>query len=1072
MIKIHKHSMMQYFNFFLTSSFRKLLIFTTLSFFYILSNYAQTAEEEPVYFDPMPGDELFASPSVNAFQTYNFLPVNLYTGRIDLSIPLYEINVGKINIPIFLSYNSSGIKVDEISSSVGLGWSLNAGGNIVKIIKDLEDEERLTISYKVPNDIVTKTSYLGYHRVNFEIDETGSDNDDVIRYVDKVDGSPDIFRVNAPGLQTSFFLEDLPAIYQSTIFSTRKYHPVFLDNSGVEGGTMIRQSIPVDKLGFTGDEDGNPNRTLASYDGSNSILDFNNFELKNTNGLIYDFTSKDIYETYQTPIFLWWDFITKYNVELSTWHLNKITDPSTGEEVNFLYETYVKSTPDSKLSYSGTDANTGGFGFNDDFYIHTQYDGTGSSGYDFVHSNEVLTKFPRLQRLIEINWSGGKVEFNYAKERMDYEEDRVLTQIVVKDYNGKEIKQIDLEQNYFQSKENCSDYDCRRLKLNKVHFTNDKGERNSYEMEYNYLNPLPRRTSIQKDYLGYYNNNGETYTFRNHFEKGPSPQLWFYPNQGKYSILPFNCQNFTTKRIIPGYSLLPNTYSLTGLLNKITYPTGGYSEFDYENHQFKFFGDTYSAGGARIQSQRISDNDGNERLINYIYEEADGTTSGYVNNIPVYGYPNTNALDLNASSTQWSKYFTTFDKFRSGIELTDGGYVGYSRVIEREIGLGKTIFEYTSPKFFPNIDVSISTLGFGNLNYLIDNSAYPGYNPIDRDLKRGKLFKKTIFTETGTELKKIENQYLDHKVFKTVDLYYGGRLVNDLYAQGGPGENSTVYMGTSQLFIERNPISKKIEIDKTPLGDVQLTKEYAYDPDYPFVTEVNESTSDGQNIMTRYEYLQDNNWSMEPEINKMFDENRRSEIIGMSKFKDSQKLFEKRKNYATTSGLTLPSSNLESKEDNVLSENSNFLYSDRGKIIQFQKTDGAITVIIWGYQGQFPIARIQSNLTYSEIDLKFDQEWDKNLSFLEDLSNNDIDLGSEETLRFWQQKLREALEDFNSSIFLTTYTYDPLVGLTSVTDPRGYTSYYGYDGFNRLESVRDGDGNLIQEHDYHYRSGQ
>ncbi|SFC36336.1 YD repeat-containing protein, partial [Flagellimonas taeanensis] len=48
-------------------------------------------------------------------------------------------------------------------------------------------------------------------------------------------------------------------------------------------------------------------------------------------------------------------------------------------------------------------------------------------------------------------------------------------------------------------------------------------------------------------------------------------------------------------------------------------------------------------------------------------------------------------------------------------------------------------------------------------------------------------------------------------------------------------------------------------------------------------------------------------------------------------------------------------------------------------------------------------------------------------------------------------------------------TYDPLVGVTSVTDPKGNVTYYGYDAYKRLEFVKDADGYLVQEYKYNYK---
>ena len=75
--------------------------------------------------------------SANAYQLSKVtdIPLDLYRGKANISIPIYSIELGGINIPIGISYNTGGIKLNEQASTVGLGWSLNIPGNIFKNVK-------------------------------------------------------------------------------------------------------------------------------------------------------------------------------------------------------------------------------------------------------------------------------------------------------------------------------------------------------------------------------------------------------------------------------------------------------------------------------------------------------------------------------------------------------------------------------------------------------------------------------------------------------------------------------------------------------------------------------------------------------------------------------------------------------------------------------------------------------------------------------------------------------------------------------------------------------------------------
>ncbi|PTT01815.1 hypothetical protein DBR11_06490, partial [Pedobacter sp. HMWF019] len=63
----------------------------------------------------------------------------------------------------------------------------------------------------------------------------------------------------------------------------------------------------------------------------------------------------------------------------------------------------------------------------------------------------------------------------------------------------------------------------------------------------------------------------------------------------------------------------------------------------------------------------------------------------------------------------------------------------------------------------------------------------------------------------------------------------------------------------------------------------------------------------------------------------------------------------------------------------------------------------------------------------------------------------------------------DELRLYPEGALMTTFTYDPLIGMTSQTDSKGQTTYYEYDGFQRLKNVKDQNGNILKNSTYHYK---
>lgn len=155
------------------------------------------------------------------------------------------------------------------------------------------------------------------------------------------------------------------------------------------------------------------------------------------------------------------------------------------------------------------------------------------------------------------------------------------------------------------------------------------------------------------------------------------------------------------------------------------------------------------------------------------------------------------------------------------------------------------------------------------------------------------------------------------------------------------------------------------------------------------------------------------------------------------------------------------------RNDDLEKRLSYFGYDAYGNPISVAQEDGTHIYYIWGYQGQQPIAKI-TNFTMAQA---------ANIQSLIDdaIAAADADFNRPTGTSGTEAALREALEDIRTdpqleNAQMSYYTYDPMIGVTSMTDLRGYTMYYEYDALNRLIAVKDADGNLVSENKYNYKN--
>ncbi|MBO9571603.1 MAG: RHS repeat protein, partial [Chitinophagaceae bacterium] len=126
------------------------------------------------------------------------------------------------------------------------------------------------------------------------------------------------------------------------------------------------------------------------------------------------------------------------------------------------------------------------------------------------------------------------------------------------------------------------------------------------------------------------------------------------------------------------------------------------------------------------------------------------------------------------------------------------------------------------------------------------------------------------------------------------------------------------------------------------------------------------------------------------------------------------------------------------------------------------RRDGIIETFVWGYGGQYPVAR---TLNYTHTQLQNNLASFRQIGLLSNYTNV-ISNTDRPNLVNCNQAIRSNLP---GNTLITTYTYKPLVGMTSATDENGRSTYYEYDSFGRLQIVKDKDGNVVKTFEFKYK---
>ncbi|MDR1156019.1 MAG: hypothetical protein LBL04_15030 [Bacteroidales bacterium] len=936
-----------------------------------------------------------ASPNTATMIKFIENPVDIKHGIASVNIPIYEIRAGDYVLPISMSYHGGGIKIEDEGGSLGLGWALQAEPSVSRAIRGLPDE---FYGGTVKGFRYNMYKDFDYNTKNLSLDiwkELASGN---------YDQSPDVYYYSLPCRSGRFVLKDA---YNSVLIP---HEPVKVDYSS----TSIKIT----------DDDG----TDYEFGGSTNCLE----KTKGTIGSIN-------YEAF------------------TRWYARKINLNKGLDQILFQYDDYNTRYPYTRNYAAGFSIDVS----RDDLYrpiltvkdtryrpypvyrlLPPNYD-TPEDRYGQMPGFNSSHTFQAIEsRLVKtIIFPDGKVCFSYSYGKKD-----LIKKIDVLDNMNNLIRSVEFFVNDYGNDRYLLD-SCRV-----VDFRGTVSER--YRFEYWDSNrSFPNVQSNAIDHWGYYN--------------GVSG------NQNLIPTVEFTIPGTDKKITFPGANRQANYYAQTYSLKKINWPGGRSTVFDYENNSTRagYWYNPVNVGGIRISS--IREDLHGRRILRYFSYQSE-PFSDSEGDVEYYGRPKVNlSIDDYCLKTSLYKYdngsinhnktvdtYTYMERPIPDLNLNGGTGITYQKVREiREDSWNSTSlckeYEFSTYQVFKRSDLSIP----------FDTDALD-------DWKYGGLLRgeKEYYKDNSTEDSSlISRKTYDHATYKVDYVNNGIRwkmyyLKGSIYDPGNPdfsipsnstdkplvaGVYSQAYGGGCVRVTEENtwyyPLSEgsvktrktcsynsgtrhmnPVVITTVDSKGMSITEEFTYPEDYTGTVNLGQSWLIGNNCLkTLLQY-----WS--PGILA------RAEYLASGAPMKPSAIY----TYTGSSGGYEPRLYYE--------------YYASGKIKSAYQPGGAKTVYLWGYNNQYPIAKIEN------------ADWNRVVqaaggsAVIDAIASKSRPEDGDWTVI---NGLRRALPD----AMVTTYAYQPLIGLISEISPSGQAVSYGYDPSGRLAGKRDEQGNILEVIQYHLK---
>ncbi len=1033
-----------------------------------LGNIIKKNQYDPVYNPisaPVSGtsrDFLPVSPTAGSLGVFGQIPVGNYTGTANINVPLYTIKYKELSLPISLNYHASGIKPELFPGPVGLGWALIAGGSISRVIKGYPDWgdypaessalPQPLISQRAATDwdnvdklkLYLKQSTLAfantnepdeyYFNINGESGKFYADHTDTFR-IQSSQGRSFQITMHYEGMKTYSFAK-LPQYPQLWYFEATGPRPVDPEDLYPYSHTIeLRKVIS----GFTIiDESG----IKYTFGGSEKSIEFSRPGLH---------SFPEFPENYITP---------------TTWYLTAIESPM-GYKIEFEYQ---QQTIISKSFFS-------------DMVLY-QFSGSSNitTSLNAMSADCVKSTLINGCYLTQINFPNGKivVDNSYASYQLAYDSylsyeeipksdfldfrhypdvgladtEKVLMgnnefvphkvdALRVYDKNNNEIRKISFR--YPPNMESRN-----RLKLFQVDIEAPSAEKQTYSFRYNDLSfPSYRYAAFQTDAYGYWN---AKYQFADVEAKDFTKYMCEHPD-------------YLTQLKQPD----PN-YIQSEILNKIVYPTGGYTLFDYETHEYNCsYLNAYdgikqnengnkTASGVRIKSVRNYDKDKtllSEKRYHYVKDYITGgtTSSGVLAYTPQFYelYENKRLVEIDRILKYFFRYSTnpTYP-----LSETRGNLVTYSEVAVEDVGNGVSVYKY---KNYDNgygdhqlrgfVGNQLSDASGGNLITFKKNT-----EGSSMALERGQLLNQKVYDKNKILKKEIRNTYNDDPKRFNEHVRYLAYTPLSINMTGFSFH--TISAGVYYTYFPY--LKEQTELDYLGSGTVTKTTRYEYDSKYRLLKSL-QIIDNGKTVRKKTYYYPHE--TMNVAINNQMVAKRLLSLPVKEEFQAEGSRITTYHQYAT--GLAKNHSDWILKKSASSQLDNGPIYVD----VSYQAYDAlgnpnginyrkeGDNTYLWSYNGEYPVAFIEG-VNFNKVKEILGD------SFIEQLMNKSMPTEND------IQSIRTRLAVTKAPI--TTYTYQPLIGVTSVTQPNGMKLTYSYDAFGHLLTVKDGDGKLMEEYDYHY----